>query len=157
MIWFDCNDWAARWSALRPRLEERMERGMHAGKDDDPEQSDHGRNGQSAGSHQQMSQVNIDNDRRQQRQGQRDVAVDEQQNAGHNLEDADEVDVMGDEERTGELGHGPRWHRRRWHELKVDVQAEDYEDEAQQQPGDERDNLHGLTLSSDGIGSMAPR
>lgn len=76
---------------------------------------------------QNVEEQNVDNDRAEQRQRERDKASSQTEQAADNLECPHNVNIVADEQRFGEIaGWTARW---RWHgkEMKENVQSENDE------------------------------
>jgi hypothetical protein len=130
--------WRSSWDTL---LEEARERGTNAQKHDDPQHGHDKRQGQAAQSHQQVKEQNINDDRSEQGQGEGDVAIDQEQDRGNELEQKYDDQIVGDKERPDELAGGSGWHGR-GNEVKEAVQSENEKDEAKKETGDDRSDFH---------------
>lgn len=114
-------DWSAKYlapglivaaSVCHFGLEEPAEGAADTEEEEDPEQRDDCGEGQPAGRHEEVGEIDIDDDRSQQCEGQRHVAVDKQQNCRNDLEDTHNEHVVGRDERAAELRERP-WRQRR--------------------------------------------
>jgi hypothetical protein len=97
---------------------------------------------QTAGLKQNVNQVNVHNDGSKQNQAERNKASDEQEQAADDLEYGNDVKVMAQKKRLGEVP-GQRW-RWRWHrnEMQKDIRTEDDENESEKNPRDNRCDFH---------------
>src|SRR5207248_9654914 len=126
------------WNAL---LEEPGKGRAHAEKHNDPE---HGRDKsqrQTAREHQYVNEQNVDDDRSEQRQRERDVAINQEQDRRNDLEQKYRDQIMRDKERPDELASRPR-QRRAGNEVKKAVQSEDNKDEAKKETGNANSDVH---------------
>ena len=76
-------------------LEDSGEVGSHPKEDEEPEEADDGGHGESRRGHCDVDEVDVDDHPRQRRQCQRHVAIDEEQDCGSDLEEAEREDVVG--------------------------------------------------------------
>ena len=89
-----------------------------------------------------MNEVDVYNDGSKQNQAERDKASDEQEQSTNDLEYGNDVKVMAQEKRFGEVsGQGWRW---RWHrnEMQEDVRTEHDKNQSEKNPGNNRGNFH---------------
>ena len=84
----------------------------------------------------------VHDDGSNQNQAERDKASDEQEQAADDLEYGNDVKVMAQEKRLGEVS-GQRW-RWRWHrnEMQKDVRTEHDKNESEKNPGNNRGDFH---------------
>ena len=84
----------------------------------------------------------VHNDGSKQNQAERDKTSDKQEQAADDLEYGDDVKIMAQEKRLGEVSKQSR--RRRWHrnEMQEDVRTEDDENESEKNPRNNRGNFH---------------
>src|SRR5262249_25102144 len=97
---------------------------------------------QTARVQQNMNQINVHNNGSKQNQPKRDEASDEQEQAADDLEYGNDVKVMAQEKRLGEVS-SQRW-RWRWHrnEMQKDVRTEDDENESEKNPSNNCGDFH---------------
>jgi len=88
------------WDAL---LEEPTERGADAQEHNDPENRHDESQTQTARKHQYVNEQNVDDDRSEQRQGEWDVAIGQEQDRRNDLEQKYRDQIMGDKERSDKL------------------------------------------------------
>ena len=89
-----------------------------------------------------MNQVNVHNDWSEQNQAERDKASDQKEQAANNLEYGDDVKVVAQEKRLGEVS-GQRWLRwRHRDEMQKDVRTEHDENESEKDPGYDGGDFH---------------
>lgn len=93
-----------------------------------------------------MKKNNVHEDRREEREGERNEAVEEEQNPSHELSQEDRTQVVGQVQRAEEL-RSQAGGRRLRNEVQKPVQAEDREHEPQQEAGDESGDFHGRDIS----------
>src|SRR6476469_3775396 len=122
-------------------LQEPIKRGANAQEHNDPEHGHDQSQRQTAREHQYVNEQNVDDDRSEQRQGQRDVAINQEQDRRNDLEQKYRDQIMGDKERPDELAGRPR-RRRAGNEVKEAVQSEDKKDEAKKETGDDSGDFH---------------
>jgi hypothetical protein len=91
---------------------------------------------------QNVNQVNVHNDGSKQNQAERDKASDEQQQAADHLEYGNDVKVMAQEKRLGEVTDEPRRWRRHRNEMQKDVRTEDDKNESEKNPGNNGGYFH---------------
>src|SRR5213080_1999251 len=115
-------------SSCNALLEETGEGGSDAQKHDDPQHRHDESQRQTARKHQYVNEQNVDDDRSEQRQRERDVAINQEQDRRNDLEQKYRDQIMRDKERPDELASRPR-QRRAGNEVKKAVQSEDKKDE----------------------------
>src|SRR5438132_13361919 len=91
--------------------------------------------------HQYVNEQNVNDDRSEQRQRERDVAINQEQDRRNDLEQKYRDQIMRDKERPDELASRPR-QRRAGNEVKKAVQAEDKKDEAKKETGNANSDVH---------------
>ena len=102
----------------------------HAPKDrDEDRQSDTGR------IHQAVKQENVHDDRSENRECERHVAIDQKQRARNHLKPRDDQEIFRNEHRSEELSRDSAGRRHR-NEMKKSIQAEDQKDQTQKEPTD---------------------
>ena len=102
----------------------------HAPKDrDEDRQSDTGR------IHQAVKQENVHDDRSENRECERHVAIDQKQRARNHLKPRDEQEIFRNEHRSEELSRDSAG-RRHLNEMKKSIQAKDQKDQTQKEPTD---------------------
>src|SRR5438105_12219049 len=94
-----------------------------------------------------MDQVDVHNDRAEEKQTERHEASDKQKRAANHLQRTDNVKVMTQKECLTEVSNQRR--RRRWHwdELEKDIQPEHDKNESEQDTSDDSGDFHMLTLT----------
>jgi hypothetical protein len=97
---------------------------------------------QPAGIQQDVNQVNVHDDRSKQNQAKRDKASDEQEQAADDLEYGNDVEVMAQEKRLGEISKKARLWRWHWNKMQKDVRTEDDENEPEKNPGNNGSDFH---------------
>src|SRR4029077_1329842 len=103
---------------------------------DNPEHGHGESQRQTARKHQCMNEQNVDDDRGEQRQRERYVAIDQEQDCRNDLEQKYRDQIMGDKEVPDKLGDGSDW-RRCGNEVEEAVQSEGEKDKAQKKTSDE--------------------
>ena len=88
-----------------------------------------------------MNEQNVDDDWSEQRQGERDVAINQEQDRRNDLEQKYRDQIMRDKERPDELAGRPR-RRRAGNEVKEAVQSEGKKDEAKKATGNNNGDVH---------------
>jgi 3-oxoacyl-[acyl-carrier protein] reductase len=134
---------------LRIRYEERSETAVVGDQQDDLQHADEDRSGEAVGPEQGVVQVDVDDNGREEHEGQWDEAADEEQQPGNDHEDADESHpAVGSEHRHE--GEGVAGGQRHWQKVQDVVQAEDEEDEAENDAAGGYNVLHWnlLTMQS---------
>jgi hypothetical protein len=122
-------------------LEETGESGADAQKHDDPQHRHNERQRQTARKHQYVNEQDIYDDRREQRQREWDVAINQEQDRRNDLEQKYRDQIMRDKERPDELA-SRSGRRRIGNEVKEAVQPEDEKDEAKKKTGDDSYYFH---------------
>jgi len=89
-----------------------------------------------------VNQVNVHNDGSKQHQAERDKASDKQEQAADDLEYGDDVKVMAQKERLGEVSGQRGWWRRHRNKMQEDVRTEDDENESEKNPRDDGGDFH---------------
>ena len=126
------------WNTLLPKT---GESGADAEEHNDPEHRHDQSQRQTAREHQYVNKQNVDVDRSEQRQRERDVAINQEQDRRNDLEQKYRDQIMGDKERPDELASRPR-RRRAGNEVKKAVQSEGKKDEAKKETGDANGDVH---------------
>ena len=88
-----------------------------------------------------MKEQNVDDDRSEQGEGERDVAIDQEQNRGDELEEKYQNQIMGDKERSHELPGGSG-RKRGGQEVEEAVESEGEKDETKKETGDHISDFH---------------
>src|SRR6266403_1410054 len=104
-------------------LPEPIKRGANAQEHNDPEHRHDQSQRQTAREHQYVNEQNVDNDRSEQRQRERDVAINQEQNGRDDLEQKYDDEIVGDKERSDELANRSG-KRRAGDEVEEAVQSE---------------------------------
>jgi hypothetical protein len=112
---------------------------------DDPQDRRENSRLPSHGRQQKEERDDIDNDRREHSQGERNIAVYQQQGAADQLDCAHEEDVVGLEHCAHELTCNARRHRL-GEKVQVRIKAEGDKDDAQQDAGDDDHDFHECSL-----------
>ena len=89
-----------------------------------------------------MDEHDVHNDWAEQRQTQRDIVSDQEQQTANHLQDADNINVMTFHERFGEVAdqrRGWRWH---WNKVQEDVRTEDDENESEKNASNNGSDFH---------------
>src|SRR5204863_9739064 len=110
--------------------------GADAQEHDDPQHGHGESQRQTARKHQYVNEQNVDDDRSEQRQRERHVAIEEEQDRRNDLEQEYRDQVMGDEERPHKLT-GSSGRRSCGNEVDEAVQSEDEKDQAEKETGDD--------------------
>jgi hypothetical protein len=117
------------------------ESGADTQKDNDPERRHDESQRQTAWQHQYVNEQNVNDDRREERQRERDVAINQEKNRRNDLEQKYRDQIMGDKERPDELasrsGRG-----RAGNEVEEAIQSKDQKDEAKKETGDDSGDFH---------------
>src|SRR2546423_2031800 len=127
-----------RWDAL---LDEPNERKADAQEDNDPQHRHDESERQTARKHQYVNEENVDDDRSEQRQRERDVASDQEEDRRNDLEQKYRDQIMGDKERPDELATCSG-RRRAGNEVEETIQSKDEKDESKKKTSDDSNNLH---------------
>jgi len=122
-------------------LQEPIKRGANAQEHNDPEHRHDQSQRQTAREHQYVNEQNVDNDRSEQRQRERDVAINQEQDRRNDLEQKYRDQIMGDKERPDELASRSGW-RRGGNEVKEAVQSKREKDQAEKETGDDSGCFH---------------
>ena len=122
-------------------LQEPIKRGANAQEHNDPEHRHDQSQRQTAREHQYVNEQNVDDDRSEQRQRERDVAINQEQDRRNDLEQKYRDQIMRDKERPDELASRPR-RRRAGNEVKKAVQSEGKKDEAKKETGNDNGDVH---------------
>src|ERR1700730_8814846 len=126
------------WDAL---LQESSERRADAQENNDPAHCYDDRRSQTARSHQDVKHQNVHNDGSKQRQRERNVPIDQEQDCRDELEQKHDNQIIGSDERSNELTSRSR-RQRAANEVKEPVQSKDQKDKAQKVTGDESSDFH---------------
>ena len=89
-----------------------------------------------------MKEDNVDDDGREQGEGQGNVAVEQEENGRDDLEEKDHDEIVGDKEGPNEIFRRSGRRRRHGKEVEEAVQSEEEKDEAEQKMGDDSNNFH---------------
>src|SRR6476659_1665731 len=122
-------------------LPEPIKRGANAQEHNDPEHRHDQSQRQTAREHQYVNEQNVDDDRSEQGQRERDVAINQEQDRRNDLEQKYRDQIMRDKERPDELASRPR-RRRAGNEVKKAVQSEGKKDEAKNETGENNGDVH---------------
>jgi hypothetical protein len=88
-----------------------------------------------------VNEQNVDDDRSEQGQRERDIAIDQEQDRRNDLEQKYRDQIMGDEERPDELGsRSRRW--RAGNEMEESVQSKREKDQPEKDTDDESGSFH---------------
>src|SRR5579864_1821788 len=109
---------------------------------DDPQNGYYGSYRQARSVHQQMKGEDVHQHGSQENDGQRDVAIDQQQHAADDLDRGDQIEIVGNEERGAELAGGAGRQRRLGQEIQETVESEESEDQAHENAGDQCGDFH---------------
>jgi hypothetical protein len=88
-----------------------------------------------------MKEQNVNDDRSEEREGEWDVAIDQEQDRRNELEQKYDDQIVGDKERPDELASRSGRHGR-GKEMEEAVQSEDEEDESKKKTGDDSSDFH---------------
>src|SRR5206468_2741586 len=122
-------------------LEETCESVADTQKDHDPEHRHDESQRQTARKHQDVNEQDVDDDRSEQRQGEWDVAINQEQDRRNDLEQKYRDQIMGDKERPDELT-SRSGRRRTGNEVEEAVQSKDEKDEAKKKTSDDSYYFH---------------
>jgi hypothetical protein len=122
-------------------LEKTGESGPDAEEYNDPQHRHDESQSQTARQHQYVNKQNVDDDRSEQREREWDVAIDQEQNRRHDLEQKYRDQIMGDKERPDELT-GRSGRRRAGNEVEETIQSKDEKDESKKKTSDDSNNFH---------------
>jgi len=114
------------------------ESGPDAQEDNDPEHRHDDGQSQTARSHQDVEEQNVSDDRSEQRQRERDVAIHQEQDRRNDLEQEYDDQIVGDKEGPNELASRSGRRRGRGNEVEEAIQSEDKKDEAKKESGDDQ-------------------
>src|SRR5207247_4375141 len=128
-------------SGCNARLEETGERGADAQERNDPQHGHNESQRQTAREHQYVNEQNVDDDRSEQRQRERDVAIDQEQDRRNDLKQKYRDQIMGDKQRPDELA-SRSGRRGAGNEMEEAVQSEDEKDESKKETSDDSHNFH---------------
>ena len=111
---------------------------------------DNQRDGQAGAVNEDVEAEDVDDDRPEQGEAERDEAADQEQQSPGDLEGAHNVHVAGIHQRAGERGGLALWARRgRRDEVEKDVQAEDNKGEPEEDADDDGGDFHGAIFNGD--------
>jgi hypothetical protein len=122
-------------------LEKTGERGPDAQEHNDPEHHHDESQRQTARKHQYVNEQNVDDDRSEQRQGEWDVAINQEQDRRNDLEQKYRDQIMGDKERPDELT-SRSGRRRAGNEVEEAVQSKHEKDESKKKTSDDSYYFH---------------
>jgi type IV secretory pathway VirB10-like protein len=122
-------------------LQEPIKRGANAQERNDPEHRHDQSQRQTAREHQYVNEQNVDDDRSEQCQRERDVAINQEQDRRNDLEQKYRDQIMGDKERPDELAGRPR-RRRAGNEVQKAIQSEGKKDETKKETGNGNSDFH---------------
>src|SRR5438105_13078351 len=117
------------------------EGGADAQEHNDPQHRDDESQRQTARKHQYVNEQNVDDDRSEQRQRERDVAINQEQDRRNDLEQKYRDQIMRDKECLDELASRHR-RRRAGDEVKEAVQSEGKKDETKKETGNANSDFH---------------
>src|SRR5439155_22527684 len=116
------------------------EGGADAQEHNDPQHRDDESQRQTARKHQYVNEQNVNDDRSEQRQPERDVAINQEQDRRNDLEQKYRDQIMGDKECPDELaGCSGRWGA--GNEVEEAIQSEDEKNESKKETGDDSNNF----------------
>ena len=118
-----------------PRLKDSGERRSDTHEHDAPKNRDKERQADTGRIHQAVKQENVHDDRSENRQCERYVAIDQKQRARNYLKPRDDQEIFRNEHRSEELS-GDAAGRRHRDEVKKSIQTEDQKDQTQEEPTD---------------------
>ena len=84
----------------------------------------------------------VHDDGRKQNQAERDKASDEQEQTADDLEYGNDMKIMTQEKRLGEVSSQRRRWRWHWNEMQKDVRTEHNKDQPEKNTGDSGSNFH---------------
>jgi hypothetical protein len=122
-------------------LEKTGESGPDAEEYNDPQHRHDESQSQTARQHQYVNKQNVDDDRSEQREREWDVAIDQEQNRRHDLEQKYRDQIMGDKERPDELA-GRSGRRRAGNEVEEAVQSNRQRDQTEKETGNDNGCFH---------------
>jgi hypothetical protein len=126
---------------LDARLEEPAEGGADGQEYDNPEERDEECQTQAGGRHEKVKEEDVDDDWSEESERQWDVAIDQEEDSGHELEEENDNQIVGDKKSPDKLagnagGHG------RGNEMKETIQPENEKNEAENITSDDRSDFH---------------
>src|SRR5947207_152168 len=104
--------WMQPESVLGSGLKDSSEAGPHPKEHKEPEEADDGGHGKARGGHGDVDKVDVDDHARQNRQRQRDIAIDEKQDGRSDLEKPYSDVIVGCGEGSCEVSERARWNWR---------------------------------------------
>jgi hypothetical protein len=122
-------------------LPKTSERGADAQEHNDPQHRHDESQRQTARQHQYVNEQNVNDDRCEERQRERDVAINQEQDRRNALEQKYRDQVMGDKERPDELA-SRSGRRRTGNEVEETIQSKDEKDQAKKETSDESSDFH---------------
>jgi hypothetical protein len=122
-------------------LEKTGESGADAEEHDDPQHRHDQSQRQTARKHQYVNEQNVDDDRSEQGQPERDVAIDQEQDRRNDLEQKYGNQIMGDKERPDELAGDSGWGRA-GDKVEEAVQSKDEKNETKKETSNESNDFH---------------
>lgn len=127
----------AHFGSLRfnARLKDPVERQSDAREHHAPKDRDEDRQSDTDRTHQGVKQENVHDDRSENSECERQVAIDQKQRARNRLKPRDGQEIIRNEHRSEELSRDSAGRRHR-NEMKKSIQAEDQKDQTQKEPTD---------------------
>jgi hypothetical protein len=122
-------------------LEQTGESGADAEEYNDPKHRHDQSQRQTAREHQYVNKQNVDDDRSEHRQRERDVAINQEQDRRDDLKKKYRDQIMGNKERPDELT-GRSGQRRTGNEVEETIQSKDQKDEAKKETSDDSNDFH---------------
>src|SRR6478735_12287515 len=125
----------AHFGSLRfnASLKDSGKRRTHTDEHHAPKDRDEDRQSDTDWTHQAVKQENVHDDRSENRECERHVAIDQKQRARNHLKPRDEQEVIRNEHRSEELSRDSAGRRHR-NEMKKSIQAEDQKNQTQKEP-----------------------
>ena len=123
-------------------MEKTGESGADAQEHNDPQHRHDESQRQTARKHQDVNEQNVSDNRSEQRQRERNLAIDQEQDRRNELDQKYDDQIVGDKERPDEPVRRSGRGRRRGNEVKEAVQSEDEKDEAKKETGDDSRDFH---------------
>ena len=123
------------------RLQEPIESVADTQKDNDPEHRHDESQRQTARKHQYVNKQNVNDDRSEQRQRERDVAINQEQDRRNDLEQKYRDQIVGNKERPYELA-SRSGRRRAGNEVEEAIKSEDQKDESEKETSDDSNDFH---------------
>ena len=117
------------------RLKDSGERRSDAHEHHAPKDRDEDRQSDTDRTHQSVKQENVHDDRSEDRECERHVAIDQKQRARNHLKPRDDQEIFRNEHRSEELSRDSAGRRHR-DEMQKSIQAEDQKDQTQKEPTD---------------------